>query len=538
MRTSVPGLARLALAAALALAVSCGTGDTAPPATAAAPSATERAGAADVPYTLTLDPFAVPGLPGLHSFAYAGEPSRLVLLAGRTNGLHGFAPSREAAEFPSFPREFANDTVYVVDLPGGRLLGSAAVGGLPAPYAQQLQSSNPQWLETDGWLYLIGGYGEAPGSPEGLITLPWITVVDLEALISTVSGGGALDQAFADAHMASVEHPALAITGGEAEALDGRLLLMWGHRFDGEYAPGGGQAYQEYSNSVRVFTVAASRQGSGVALDLDFLGTVPANTQRPPDNPYHRRDLSVRPAVDPSGAPRIAAYGGVFKGGRQEGYLSPLYVTAGGGAAGPGCVAGLGIEVCEDTAAVQLLSQYDTATVPVWSASRGAMYTSFFGGISGYYWDPACSCLKRDAVDVANGIDSLPFVDSVSTLRVTAGGSEQLLHVGQSFPPAGGAPECAGSGGPVAARFLGAEGHFVTAAGVPDEDGVLDLDAIAAPTVVGYVVGGIAAWCPGDAPSCYASTQGGSCASNLIYRVTLDPGTPAETVPLTAPAEG
>ncbi|HEX6198886.1 MAG TPA: hypothetical protein VF150_01395, partial [Thermoanaerobaculia bacterium] len=104
-----------------------------PPAPAPAPAPAS----ADVPFSLALEAFAVEGYPGLHSFAYGGDPSALVLLAGRTNGLHGFQPSVEAAEFPSFPREFANDTAYVLDLAAGKLLGQAKVTGLPSPYAQQ-----------------------------------------------------------------------------------------------------------------------------------------------------------------------------------------------------------------------------------------------------------------------------------------------------------------------------------------------------------------------------------------------------------------
>jgi hypothetical protein len=506
-----------------------------PPAPAPAPAPAS----ADVPFSLALEAFAVEGYPGLHSFAHGGDPSALVLLAGRTNGLHGFQPSVEAAEFPSFPREFANDTAYVLDLAAGKLLGQAKVTGLPSPYAQQLVASNTQWLEDGGWLYVVGGYGPDTEPPHGLVTLPWLTVIDREALVRTVTSGAPLDEAFARAHMASVQHPALAITGGDLQLVGGKLLLAFGHQFDGEYTPGGGQAFQEYSNSVRVFTAAASRgEGGAVEVDLQFLGTVPENTNRPPDNPYHRRDLTVKGALDPSGSPRVGVYGGVFKGGRQEGYVHPLYVTAGSGG-GAGCVSGQGIAICEDTAATQLLSQYDCGAVQLYSASAGAMYSTFFGGISGYYWDPECSCLKEDQVDVfGKGVDSLPFIDSVSTFRVTAAGSAQFLHQGLTFPPAGRAPSCPdGSGGTVAAAYLGAETKFVPAAGVPASGGVLLLDRISERTVIGYLVGGIAAACPGDPPNCYASTKGTTCASSLVYRVTLDPKTPSRTVRLEAPAE-
>lgn len=51
-------------------------------------------------------------------------------------------------------------------------------------------------------------------------------------------------------------------------------------------------------------------------------------------------------------------------------------------------------------------------------------------------------------------------------------------------------------------------------------------------------MGGIAAYCPGGVPNCYASTHGGSCASNLIYEVSIDPATGTAVTGLTLPAEG
>jgi hypothetical protein len=174
------------------------------------------------------------------------------------------------------------------------------------------------------------------------------------------------------------------------------------------------------------------------------------------------------------------------------------------------------------------------------------MYTTLFGGISQYYWDPACSCLRRDAVDLnvpGKPVDGLPFVSSVSTFRVDGAGSAQFLHTADRFPPAGGAPTCpAASGGPVPANFLGAESKFIPATGVPAfPNGVLQLDAIAQKTVLGYLVGGIAASCPpggDDALRCYASgaPPAGSCASSLLYQVTIDPTVPTATVRLQAPA--
>ena len=489
---------------------------------------------ADIPYSLGLQAFTIAGYPGLHSFAMAGAPSQVVLLGGRINGLHGFAPSADAAQAPSFPKQYANDTVYVLDLVNRKLLGQAKVTGLPKPYLNQFQATNLQYLLEDGFLYIVGGYGPDPTTGT-MVTLPYLTAVDFNALVKTVTTGGALDAAFAQANMASFQHPALAITGGDLEVQGGSVLLTYGHMFNGEYSSdGGGQVQQEYSNSIRVFSIQASRGTSGVQLQASYTGSYPTVTSgMNPDNPFHRRDLTVKPALDPTGTPRIGVYGGVFKGGKMQGYVTPLYVTPG---------SNVGLSVTEDTTAAQLLSQYDCATLQIYSKSKGAMYSTFLGGISQFYWDPSCNCLKGDAVNLSTRpIDGLPFISSVSTFRVTAAGSAQFLHQGAAFPPAGAAPTCPGtSGGTVTAQYLGAETKFVPAAGLPSTNEVILLDNLSGKTVLGYLIGGIAAWCPPvngqTVPNCYASGQGTTCASSQIYQVTLDPGTPTPTVRLSPPA--
>jgi hypothetical protein len=137
-------------------------------------------------------------------------------------------------------------------------------------------------------------------------------------------------------------------------------------------------------------------------------------------------------------------------------------------------------------------------------------------------------------------VDGLPFISSVSTFRVTSAGSAQYLHQGAAFPPASAAPACPGTSGNVTAQYLGAETKFVPVDGLPSTNDVILLDNLKGKTVVGYLVGGIAAWCPpvnGQAvPNCYASGQGTTCASSQIYQVTLDPGAATPTVQLSAPA--
>src|SRR2546429_6787993 len=91
-------------------------------------------------------------------------------------------------------------------------------------------------------------------------------------------------------------------------------------------------------------------------------------------------------------------------------------------------------------------SQYNTAAIQLFDnrGGSGTIYTTFFGGISQYYWDEATKTLKHDALNLAQGIDGLPFINSVSTLKMPTSNDtgSQFLHVGQTLPPASSGSQC------------------------------------------------------------------------------------------------
>lgn len=519
------------LFACLLLAAAAGC-TTQPPAAnsngAPAPQGTPPATAAAVPYSLALEGFQIDGFPGLHSSVVAGTPDKLILIGGRRNGLHGFPNGHTAQSSPSFPKTEANDTVYALDLVNRRLLGSASVASLPAKVASQFKATNTQYETHNGWLYVIGGYGPDPKTGT-LATLGYVTAVNLDALTSAVVNRQPLDAAFAAANVVQFDHPALAITGGDLGLLPDpsgatNFVLVFGQKFDGEYTTGGGLTNQIYSDGIRVFQFAYAAGGAKPTA-VNFIAAAsypPPGQQLDPENPYHRRDFTMQPSVDAAGKARLAVYGGVFKGGRFEGFLNPVFIGAGTSPA---------VTLTPNTATSQLLSQYDTATIQLYDDRGGAgvVYTTFFGGISQYYWDDASQSLKRDAVNlnVTPPVDGLPFVSSVSTLKTptASDAGTQYLHTGQSFPPAANAPPLACSGTP--APYAGTETRFVPAPGVPQAvAGVIRLSQISSPSVVGYMVGGIAATGRYAAPT---------CASNVFYQVTLNPSQPTATVQLQLP---
>ncbi|SRR5579871_223450 len=526
MNISIRGNGWLGLIAALffSLAISCG------PDSATAPTPQAQTPPADVPYSLELAGFSIDGLPGLHSSVYAGDEHQLIILAGRTNGMHGFPTVRTTGSAPSFPADARNHKVYLVDLANKKLLGSVSVDGLPQKIANQLTSSNAEFALSNGWLYIVGGYGlvnKQNASNPGLTpiyTIPTAMAIDFGALVSAVKSGKPLDASFAAANIATFDDPNLQITGGALKVFNNKMLLILGHTMNGLYTAGGGTMTQTYSSSVRVWEMSATRAGTSVKLTATMNAMVPNHPYGvdPSLDPYHRRDLPVEGAIDAAGNERIVAYGGVFVAGRFDGFVNPVYIDA---AAAPAFV-----NLSVDKTATQLLSQYECAVIPAYSAKAKAMYSTFFGGISQYYWKDGALHHDPANLNINPPIDGLPFINSVSTLKnnYSSGtpATNQYLHLQQSFPPSPAqAPQCAGK----PAQYLGAETRFIRAGAVPHySNEVLKLDNISGPGVIGYLVGGM------TADTMYAPAN--SCASNMIYTVSLDPSKPTATKLLVAPA--
>ena len=482
--------------------------------------------AAAVPYSVTLTGFTISGFPGVHSAVIAGSPEKLLVFGGRRNGLHGFPGGHEAEKGPAFPKTEANDTIYVLNLANKTLLGSAPVGTLPVKIANQLKATNLEYEMLNGWLYVMGGYGQDP-QKGSLTTLGYMTAINFDALVDAVITKKPLDQNFANTNMVQFDHLALAITGGDLELLTDTtgatlFVLAFGQQYDGEYTPGGGLVNQNYADGVRLFKFTFPA-GSAKPSGINFVNSVPnpPGTQMDPENQFHRRDLTMQASVDASGNRRLVGYGGVFKGGRFEGFLNPVFINPGSNT----------VTVTPNTNTSQLMSQYDTGSLQLYDSTGKIMYTTFLGGISQYYWDPTTNSLKRDPLDISKGIDGLPFINSISTLKMPTinDTGTQYLHSGQTMPPSSAIPNCSTGTGTAPAPLGGAESKFVIASNMPQvTPGVLQLNSLTSVTVVGYLVGGIAATTP-------YSANGPTCASNMFYQVTINPTQPTNTIQLQAP---
>ncbi|MCY7297250.1 hypothetical protein [Alteromonas sp. a30] len=496
---------------------------------------------ASVPYTLSLEPLNKGNFPGLHSMIYVDAGDYIVLMAGRLNGLHGFPSQDQAYSNPSFPKDKKNQTAFLIEKATGSVIAEASVANLPSLIQQQLTATNTQFTVQGNILYIVGGYGYAQDT-DSMRTLNQVTAINVDDLVDAIKHNK-LDTDFSKASVSVGTHPSLAITGGELEQAaslgnSGRgFLLIFGHQFDGVFSIGGGSFYQQYSESVRKFAfnfgASAAQQGKDYGkIDVELIWQNPAISRTRPaqeTEEYHRRDLTIRPTLTPQGEPQITAFGGVFKPGQMAGYLNPINIVADDPSNQSGLPQTVSLNV--DKSTEQLMGQYEAGSISLYSEKNSTFYHTIFGGISQFYWKDGA--LHHDKPDFTrqSGRDGLPFINTVSTLKFTEAGSGQYLHKDQVFPPADAGLTCNGK----AANYLGAETVFVHANEFASADNSLVfnneailLDEITKPTVVGYLIGGIA--------STAAYPSGKTCASPTYYKVTLTPNQTTNSVKLSLPS--
>jgi hypothetical protein len=121
-------------------------------------------GQADFPYQLRLEPYEIPGMQGIHSYAYAQWGGKWIFIGGRLDGLHPRQP------FRSFPASDNNTDIRVVD-PNTKEIWTASVESLPVGLKEQLQSTNMQFFQEGADLFIIGGYAYSESKSDH-ITFP------------------------------------------------------------------------------------------------------------------------------------------------------------------------------------------------------------------------------------------------------------------------------------------------------------------------------------------------------------------------------
>ncbi|HHG86383.1 MAG TPA: hypothetical protein ENJ82_16650, partial [Bacteroidetes bacterium] len=269
-------------------------------------STPKKAAYSGPPYTIKLEEFVNPAIPGLHSYIHAVYEDKLIMIGGRTNGLHMNY---------NFSLEHANQKIYVVDTrnwgdPSDWEVHSMAYSQVKGIDNAQFRSNNAQFFQEKGVLYIVGGleYANvatsarhregkvelilAPGKTldgkpaKAPTTLPYMTAVNLDDLVLAVMSSGTL----APPNVRQVKNDSLAVTGGELEVIKGKVFLVFGWNFGANTA--------DYTHEIRTFTYS----DDGNTLGLGPITVCPTcwDGETPPSNlgNFRRRDGSMSPIID------------------------------------------------------------------------------------------------------------------------------------------------------------------------------------------------------------------------------------------------
>lgn len=536
-----------------------------------------------VPYDVRLEPVDVSkppfyGAPRLQSFVIAQSSSgnEWLLVGGRLNGFHGFAPPDA-----NFPYANANTKIWVVDLDSAPHVSSYDVSRLPAnllPVRDQLSSTNMQGYQDGNTLYLTGGYGINYGGTGNLVTYSMLTAINVDRLIQAVSSGRAADVP-GQISFSNDQTGRLQVTGGEMLKLGDYFYLVMGQSFNGQYMPCVAPSaltppcQQVYTDQIRRFKITRDAAGNPI---IDDNVNAPSYWAFQDAANFHRRDLNVTPTILADGTEGIAAYSGVFTPPDPNDpdanmpWRYPVYISASGTPHPTQTIrthpadhsarvnatannANAAVATPSPTAAPspsasptptptpvpprtdytfeQKMNSYASANVLIYDPARKSMYTTLFGGLGHYIYDYQTKTIVSaggppgliPGPAVSPGPvfnDMVPYSNSVVTLaRDAQGRTAEVVHDD---------PMTTNVNGRNVSAFIGAEMRFVPLPAMRNmlyggTKEIYDLTKLTRATNFGYLYGGIRATPKPDFEDWQKYGQWNTKANDLIYRVIIAP---------------
>lgn len=427
---------------------------------------------------ISLADFQLPN--GVHSGVFAVDKGKWLFLAGRTNGMHGFA-----ADNDNFPPQEQNTTVYVID-PASKTVKSRSLlskrSGLTQQQIDLLSVTSPQFYQEGKTLYITGGYGIDTAS-NTFDTKEALTAIDIPGLIHWVLQGDKHKTA-AD-HIRQIFDPIFKVTGGYMTRIeDHSTLLVFGQNFEGYYLPG---SNGDYTRVVRRFNII----DDGSTLAVKIKDSKPSQ----PDPNYRRRDLNVIPSiklVNGVPTPYLVAYSGVFT---IDGNAWTVPVT----------INSRGHPSMADPASSHLFNQgmnnYVSAVVGLFSERKRDMYSILLGGISLEYYENGS--FQTDT--------ELPFINQVTTIKRDKKGHFTQYLMDAEYPVV-----LSTQSNPGNALLFGAGAEFILADDIPHySNGVVAFDKLKKRILLGYIFGGIQSTQPNTI------NISDSAASPYIFKVKL-----------------
>ncbi|MDZ4809951.1 MAG: T9SS C-terminal target domain-containing protein [Bacteroidota bacterium] len=412
------------------------------------------------PLSITLEPVTPKGFLGLQSYTWAKDADKILLVGGRTDGLHRRQP------FAAFNKQYNNRELIVLDIKKEKVW-KKSITALPAVLSEQLQSTNMEFFQLENELVLIGGYGYSE-TKRNHITHPALISIQVKELINAVIKNQDIKP-----FINQLTDERMAVTGGRLSKLGGQFYLIGGQRFDGRYNPHGpehGPGFsQQYTNQIRKFSLVTTDNKLSIE---NYTATTDSLL-------LHRRDYNLLSQFDANGKEMLTIYSGVFQYGKDVPFTTLVDITEKGHS--------------EVSGFNQQFSHYHTATLPVYDKKTKTMYSIFFGGIAYQY---------KDTTGKTVSDSSVPFVKSISIVE-RKGNTAIEYTLSETMP-----------------GYLGAAAEFIPI----DEDlfttnGMLKIEDVSKKKkLAGYIIGGI----DSKAPNIFWSNETEpSRASPVIWKVYL-----------------
>lgn len=426
-----------------------------------------------LPFTLSIEKMHYKLPVGLHSGASAAYKDKWVIIAGRTNGLHGFA------EDP-FPPSQQNKVAFVIDLKNQTTYSRSLEDGSSRLNQQQIDElsvTSPQSFQVGKTLYICGGYGIDTASQQ-FNTKQTFTAIDLPKFIKWVKKG----KGSAAAAIRQTANPWMQVAGGYMAIVNKQLegLLVFGQNFDGVYTP---NSNGNYTMQVRRFQI----------IDDEHRLAIRPLKSESPKSYYRRRDLNVVPVIDDK-KPAYVALSGVFtlKGGI---WTVPVWISNEGCTQMP--------NPNKQATFKQGMNNYVSATAQLYAMTTKENFIIQLGGLSFGYFENGLFITDNE----------IPFINQVTTVKIDKRRrfSQYLMSAEYPLIPSKGT----NPGNPL---LFGAGAYYFDNKKVPQvANDIVDLDKIKRSTVIGYIVGGIMSTLPNTV------TIFDSTASPYIFRVNLTP---------------
>ena len=411
-------------------------------------------------FNVNVEPIEIKDFKGIQSFAYAEYNNMWLIVGGRLDGLHRRQP------WATFDLDGHNTKIFVID-PINQKSWSVSISNLPQSIKEQMSSTNMQFYQRNNNLYCIGGYGFSEKEDDHT-TYSNLTVIKVPALINAVINKKNIENCFNQ-----ITDTNFQVTGGKLQMINDTFYLMGGQKFIGRYNPMGadhGPGFvQQYSNSIKVFTI----QHSNNSISVNHIKSITDSVL------LHKRDYNAEPQILTNGSQAIIMFSGVFKQNADLPHLEAVSVTS------------KNYNVIPNFR--QYYNHYHCAVLPIYLSAKKEMHNIFFGGIAQFY----------DSLGILTQDDNVPFVKTISSVCINEKEEAKEYLLKNSMPD-----------------YLGSGAEFIPLSSIPKySNGVIMLDSIKENTFcVGYIVGGIKS----SNKNIFWDNEGNeSVAEKSIYKVII-----------------